>query len=567
MNLEAKNLMESFETSFPSAKQKKKRQKRIRNIILICAGVLILAVGAFVVINIAKKDGESTSTLSYRVNSVSSGQISSTISGSGTLSALESQSVTTTAQSTISAINFAPGDEIKAGDVVLTMTSADIESQLSDLQDELSDTRSSLASATQLLTNLKVTASKSGIIKDIKAEVGSIVDDMDYLCLIATDGKMQVQIPVTDGMRQYDAVTVVVGDDEQSGYITAIADEVATIVFTDNYYPIGTSATVQDESGNTLGTGSMRVNEYVKVTAASGKIAAVSVTDNKRISKGSTVFTLAKGAPTAAYTALKATETDLLEQIAELQDQLTVKADNDCTLTALSVAVGDTVSSGTSVCTLTGTGGFTLSLSIDELDIATIALGQSATITLDALDGEYTGTVTNISYSGSGSYVTSYTATITTESIEGAYPGMSASAEIITETSGESLIVSVSAVQYEGDTAYIYLAGEDAQAGTSVSESEIDLDSLTKLTVTTGMSDGSYIAITADGLAAGDLIWVPERTTTATYSEDDSTTTTFSFGSQSGMMGGSSSGSFQPPSDMGGGNFSGGGNMGGGPNG
>lgn len=553
--------MESFDTSFNAAKQKKKKQKRTRNIILICAAAVVVAAGVIVVLNLSKQDTGNTSTLSYRASAVSSGEISTTISGSGTLAALESQSVTTTAESTVTAVNFAPGDAIKAGDVVMTMTSSDVESQLSDLQDELSDTRASLASAKQLLTNLKVTATKGGIIKDIQAQVGSIVDDMDYLCLIATDGKMQVSIPAVEGMEQYDAVSVSIDEDEQDGYVTKIEDGVATVVFTDNYYPIGTSATVLSEDGATLGTGTITVNEYVTVSADSGKIATIAVKDNQKISKGSTVFTLAEGAPTAAYTTLKNTEAELLTQIDDLEGLLTVKADTDCTLTALSVKVGDTVASGTSVCTLTGTGGFTIALSIDELDIASVKLGQSATVTLDAIDGEFNGTVTNISYAGSGSYVTSYTATITTDPIEGAYPGMSASAEIITETSGESLIVPVSAVQYEGDIAFVYLAEDGTQAGTMLQEGSLDLDKLTKLTVTTGMSDGSYIVITAEGLAAGDVIWSPERTSTAQYTEDDTTTSTFSFGGQGGMMPSGDSGSFQPPSGMGGNS----GNSGGGP--
>ena len=541
--------MESFDTSFTAMKQKKQKQKRTRNIIIICAAAVVLAVGTILVITLTKQSADSTSTLSYRANVVSSGEISTTIDGRGTLAALESQSITTTEESTITSVNFAPGDTIKAGDVVMTMTSAEVESQLSDLQDELSDTRASLATAKQLLTNLSVTASKGGIVKDIKAEVGTIVDDMDYLCLIATDGKMQLTIPAADGMNPYDAVTVQVGEDEQEGYITKIEDGVATVVFKDNYYPVGTSATVLSESGSTLGTGSINVNEYVEVTAAAGRIASVKVEDNQRIAKSSTVFTLAEGAPTAAYTTLKNTEAELLTQIEELEGLLTVKAETDCTLTALSAVVGETVDAGTSVCTLTGTGGFTLALSIDELDIASVKLGQSASVTLDALEGEFTGTVTNISYSGSGSYVTSYTATITTEPIEGAFPGMSASAEITTATSGETLIVPVEAVQYDGDTAFVYLAGDDVMAGTSKQDGEIDLDSLTKITVTTGMSNDTYIAITAEGLAAGDVIWVPVRTTSATYTEDETTTTSFFMGSDSGMtMPSGDSSSFQPPS-------------------
>ena len=542
--------MESFDTSFTAAKQKKKHQKRMRNIIIICAAAVLIAVGTIIVVNVAKKSSDGTSTLNYRASAVSSGEISTTIDGSGTLAALENQSVTTTAESTVTAVNFAPGDAIKAGDVVMTMTSSDVESQLSDLKDQLSDTRASLATAKQLLTNLKVTATKGGIVKDIQAQVGSIVDDMDYLCLIATDGKMQVVIPVVEGMGQYDAVTVQIGEDKQDGYITDLEGDVATVVFTDNYYPVGTNATVLSADGATLGSGAITVNEFVEVTAASGKIATIAVEDNQKISKGSTVFTLAEGAPTSTYTTLKNTEAELLTKIEDLEGLLTVKADTDCTLTALSVKVGDTVASGTTVCTLTGTGGFTIALSIDELDIASVKLGQSATVTLDALKGDFTGTVTNISYSGSGSYVTSYTATITTDPIEGAYPGMSASAQIITETSGETLIVPVSAVQYESDTAYLYLADQGTQAGTTLADGALDLDKLTKLTVTTGMSDGSYIAVTAEGLAAGDVIWSPERTSTATYSADDATTASSFIMGSSGMPSGQS-GSFQPPSGMG----------------
>jgi len=547
--------------SFVSNQQMKKKRKRNRTIIALCAAAVVVTAGVILLINVLKKDEAATSVLNYRVTSVSSGEISSTISGSGTLSALEAESLTAAAESTVTAVNFQPGDKIAAGDVVMTLSSDELESQLESLQDDLSTTRNSLASAKQYLTNLNITATKSGIIKSIQAGAGDVVDDMEYLCRISTDGKMKVVIPAADGMKLYDAVTVQIGDETQDGYVTALSGGNATIVFPDDYYPIGTSATVLNSDGASLGTGTLDVNEYVDITAASGQIATVEAEENTKISKGSTLFTLAEGAPTATYTTLKNTEADLLDQIADLEGQLTIQAEYDCELTSLSVAAGDTVSAGTALCTLTGTSGYTLALSIDELDIASVKLGQSATITLDALDGEFTGTVTNISYSGSGSYVTSYTATITTEPIEGAYPGMSASAEVVTDTSGDTLIVPVSAVQYDGDTAYVLLAGDNAQLGDTLSAGAIDLDSLTKVTVTTGMSDGSYISVSGDGLAAGDLIWMPERTSTATYTESEDTATTFTFGGSNGMMpGGDSMGGGQMPS----GSFSGGGQMPGG---
>ena len=53
---------------------------------------------------------------------------------------------------------------------------------------------------------------------------------------------------------------------------------------------------------------------------------------------------------------------------------------------------------------------------------------------------------------------------------------MSASAEIVTDTSGETLIVPVSAVQYDGDTAFVYLAGDDAQLGDTLADGALDLE-------------------------------------------------------------------------------------------
>ena len=547
--------METTENSFVSSMQKKKKRKRTRTIILLCVAAAVLAVAAVLFFGALNRGQETASALSYRAAGVSSGVISSTISGSGTLAALKSESVTAAARATVTGVNFQPGDAIAAGDVVLTLESEEISSQIDALSDELEETRTSLAGTKQLLTNLAVTAKKSGIVKDIRAAAGDLADRLDYLCLIATDGKMRLVLDAPEGLGLYDAVSVVVDSDEQDGYVTALANGKATIVFTDNYYPVGVVASAFGADGSPLGTGTIDVNEAVCVAADAGRIASVKVSDNQRVSKGATVFKLAEGAPNPAYTELKTTEADLVEQIGDLSAQLSITAEYDCVLTALSVSAGDTVAAGGALCTLSGTSGYTLSLSIDELDIASVALGQSAAITLDALEGEsFGGTVTNISYSGSGSYVTSYTATVTTDPIEGAYPGMSASVEITTATSGETLIVSVAAVQYDGDAAYVWLAGDGVQMGESVDAAALDTDSLTRVSVTTGMSDGSYIAISGEGLAAGDLIWTPVLVTSATYSEDEENVISFnSFGGQ--QMNSFSGGGMAMPE---GGNFGGG---------
>ncbi|MDO4572084.1 MAG: HlyD family efflux transporter periplasmic adaptor subunit [Clostridia bacterium] len=545
--------MEAGQNAFVESQRKKKRKKRIRNIIILCVAALILAVGGVALFGALNGGDESYSQLSYSASRVNEGEISSTISGSGTLSATDSDSMTSGAAATVTAVYYQPGDTVPAGETILTLSSDELEEQLDALYDELDAVYAELADETQERTNLNVTASKAGVVKDVRAAEGDTAEELAYLCLISTDGRMKLVIDAPEGLRKYDGVLVSVeGAEAVEGSVKALEDGRATIVFEDDGYAVGAAAVVSDEDGAELGAGTVEVNEHVRVTAEAGRVASlVNAVENRAVSRGATLFKLEEGAPSGDYLSLKREESDLLEQIEALEEQLAISVDYDCLVASLPVQAGDELAAGATLCVLSGSAGYTMTLSIDELDIASVALGQEATVTLDALEGEYAGRVTDISYAGSGSYVTSYTVTVTTDPIEGALPGMSASVEIVTETSGQSLIVSVGAVQYEGDSAFVYLCGDDVRLGATLGEDELDLDTLTKLYVETGMSDGSYIAITAEGLSAGDLIWMPERTTTAVYTEDEDAAASFSFGGMNGGMGG-----------MGGEMPTGGGNMG-----
>ncbi|MBR0443918.1 MAG: hypothetical protein IJK14_00885, partial [Clostridia bacterium] len=88
----------------------------------------------------------------------------------------------------------------------------------------------------------------------------------------------------------------------------------------------------------------------------------------------------------------------------------------------------------------------------------------------------------------------------------------------------------------------------------------VDLDSFTKISVETGMSNGSYIVITGEDLQVGDFLCVPTMETTSVYSPSTSSNTSMTmFGGMggasmpSGMSGSMPSGmSGSMPSGMGG---------------
>ncbi len=228
----------------------------------------------------------------------------------------------------------------------------------------------------------------------------------------------------------------------------------------------------------------------------------------------------------------------------------------------------DEVTMTSNVAMFMGTNGYSMTISVDETNISTVKLGQEVVISIDAVttDDELVGAVTDISYNGSTSgSVTSYGITVTFDYVEGTYPGMSVSAEIVIEDSGDGLLVPVDAVYTSGDTKYVYLAPGGASLGDEYEEGDLDTSKLTKVTVTTGMSDGTYMLIESTSLEEGDLIVITKITSNLTGSDSDGEGGRGDFGGGGfgggGFGGGGFPGGNMPegfdPSQFGGGSFPG----------
>lgn len=230
------------------------------------------------------------------------------------------------------------------------------------------------------------------------------------------------------------------------------------------------------------------------------------------------------------------TEGDVLAVLKNEDDETTkIKAEYNGIVLEVDVQEKDEITSGDEIAMLMSKDGFELNISVDELEISDVEQGQEVTVNVDAVSEEYTGTVSAVSYNGSNdSSSVSYDITIQIDYAEGIYPAMSASAEIVIESSGEGLLIPVEAVQTSGDNSYVYLAPNGSESGTEYDEDEIILSDLDTVTIETGMSDGSYILIESEELSEGDLIIVTK--VTSTLSGSDSANETGGFGGMPGNL-------------------------------
>lgn len=529
--------MEQVDSAYEALRKQKAKKKKIRTIVIVAVLAVILLIGGFLIYRAlnSAKEAVTGGVLRYRYVPVAEGEISTTISGSSTLTATDSASYTAAADARVKAVYKTPGETVDEGETVMELSSSSLETKLEDLYSELVKIQTKMTGVTKTRSNLNITAARKGTVKDIRVSEGDAVDSSRYLCLISTDGLMKVTVNTTDGIRLYEKVSVTVGSSTVSGTVEEIKDGKASVIIEDNDFSVGDTVSVSLPDGTLLGTGKLEVNEAVAITSTPGQIGEVKVSENQEVKKNAVLFVLKSGAYTSTYQSYYEQEQDLLKQISDIEDQLTIKAEWPALVTSVNVEAGDDVSAGASLCSLSASSGYEMSLAIDELDIKDVSIGQNVKIILDAIeDHEYSGTVTNLSYSGTGSYVTTYTATITTEPIEGAFPGMSASIEIYTSSSGASLIVPVNAVQYEGDSTFVYLVPKDYDQSQTES---VDLGGFSKVPVATGMSNGTYIVITGNGLKAGDTLCMPSMETTAVYSASADTNTSLTmFGNMGGSM-------------------------------
>ena len=176
--------------------------------------------------------------------------------------------------------------------------------------------------------------------------------------------------------------------------------------------------------------------------------------------------------------------------------------------------VGDTLDTSTASATgiaypavIYDMSALTFDISVNELDINKIQVGQQVEITADAVEGQtFTGVVDKVNINGtttSGS--TNYPVTVLVDGTpEALKPGMNVSAKIIVEDAGSVLCVPVEAVSRGADGAsLVKVAGEGAldEKGNLADPSKLE-----DREVTLGRSDESYIEILS-GLEEGEVVY------------------------------------------------------------
>ena len=185
---------------------------------------------------------------------------------------------------------------------------------------------------------------------------------------------------------------------------------------------------------------------------------------------------------------------------------------------------GDSASAGTAVATLI-TKQKIAEISLNEVDVTKVKIGQKATLTFDAIeDLTITGEVIEVDLIGTVSQgVVSYIVKIGFDTGDGEVrSGMTVSANIITDMKQDVLTVPSSAVKTQGNLNYVEIVNEDLPLTQTSQTVGVLLPTLpTQVPVVLGLSSDESVEIIS-GLTEGDQ-YVVRKITTTTTSQSTST--------------------------------------------
>ena len=169
---------------------------------------------------------------------------------------------------------------------------------------------------------------------------------------------------------------------------------------------------------------------------------------------------------------------NLAVEQAQLDLDSKINQENSMTLTAPisgmitneANTTGDNIQSGKTILTVVDNTSLKIKVSIDELDIAKVQVGQSAEIKFDALSGKtYQGNVDSISQVGTSTNgVTTYDAVISIKNPDGVKIGMNANVNILVSDKKDALTIPTEALVQRNGKNYVLVSDPTSSSqGTS----------------------------------------------------------------------------------------------------
>lgn len=527
----------------------KKMKKETKRIVVIVLAVVIVGAGLGIYFGVSgasakasAKNGEPT------FDTIETGDISLTVSGSGNLASAQTLDISADGYLAIDDVLVQMGDTIDADQPIATLDTDAMQTYANDLKAQVMSQQISIDTTNNVTTSLSIKSPADGWVKNVLLdeddEIETAMDEYGYVALIATEEREIISAQGSD-LAEGDAVSVKCEGSYSDGVVTsengALYVSIDTITRT-----VGADAVVYDAVGNELFTGQIELAAYIPVESSYGIISNVNFSEDEEIEAGETIYK-------ASQYSLEVK--DMYAALADLQDQYEIlkghiEAGQIASPTAgvvssVSFSDGMICEEGTVLMSVESTDSWIATVSVDELDINSIAVGQNVDVELDSLPSElFEGTVTGISDMGTASGgITTFNVNVSVQDDDRFKINMTLNCEIKAQEATGVILLPIDDLRTSGNMNYVMAKaersdseksaiqalinsndysglaeymGDDAQSlGISVLSDSTELLYAKVRAVETGIENAYYIEVKS-GLSKGESVLQPAN------SDDDS---------------------------------------------
>ncbi len=556
--------------------QKKLTKKTV--IILAVVIVVLIVAGISIFSSIKKKAGAAFEEIRTEVG-VERRNIVNTISGTSTIEANDSYEITSLVSGEVIFAEFEKDDEVEKDQVLYQIDSSDTERSLTNAQNALKRAENSYKNAVQSVDDLTVKTKYSGRISSLSCEKGDDVNSGMIIAEVYDDTYLEITVPFTEvdanNIYKGQAATVKVAGSSYNVYGT-VTKTMETSYISSSRVKLkdvtvkitNPGALSETDSGTVeingmmcsdVGTFKYLTNKNI-ISKASGEISSLYVKEGDYVIAGQAIALIKNDSVTDNLKNASMSLEDAVlsyESAEDRVDDYIIKAPISGKVVEKNTKAGDKLDSSkmtqTPMAIIYDMSVLKFDLAIDETDIAKCRVGQSVSISADAIPGKaYNGVVTNVSVVGTtNNGITTYPVTVEiSEFDEDLKPGMNIEAVINIESATNVIAIPIGALN-RGNTVYVKGEKEDKKDNAP--------DGFKTVKVEIGISDGEYVEI-KKGLNEGDVI---EMVTYVSSENENNMMPVMRPGNMQGGMGGMPSGGMpsgrMPSGGMPGGEMPGGG--------
>ncbi|WP_409967850.1 HlyD family efflux transporter periplasmic adaptor subunit [Bengtsoniella intestinalis] len=509
-------------TADVAVKEKKPRKKiKLKKIITYVVVAAVIAAGAYM--GLSHMTGtDLEGEITYTDEAVELRTITQSISSSGTLTAANSYTVTTLVEGEIIWDGVDEGTIVEKDDLLYEIDSSDVSNTLEKAEISLTQSQRSYDS---MVDSQYIYSDYTGELYELLVDTGDVITMGQTIGYTRDNRTMELKVafPSDDAAGFYvgqSATVTLSGTFETlTGTVTNVSNSTeilsgtrivrnVTVSITNNGGLSDTQeATVTIGGVGSSSSGTLAYASTGTITSdTAGEVTSMSVDEGDFIYKNARILTVGGDDMSdnlqSASESLRTTELTY-ESAQDALDNYSFTAPIAGTMIEKYYKTGDNVEAGDALCIIYDLAYLEIVMSIDELDIQNISVGQSVDIIADSMDTlEFTGTVTKVSVAGTTmGGTTTYPVTVQLNDYGSLLPGMNVSTEIVVEEVVD--VISISNVVIQRDN--LVLVTADSPSAVNAVEGEEAPEGYVYVAVETGLSDDDYVEITA-GLTMEDTV-------------------------------------------------------------